>query len=63
MIDFLKSIKFINVLALTVILLCFAYFFTKGLDNGLIALSAAVVSYFFGASVGDKNKPNTPDKI
>lgn len=60
MFDFLKSVKFVNILAITVILLCFGYFFEKGLDNGLIAVSSMVVSYFFGSSLPDKNKPQDP---
>lgn len=55
MIDLLKNIKFIDVLALLVVLLCFAYFFVKGLDNGLIAVAASITSYYYGSS---KDKPN-----
>jgi DMSO reductase anchor subunit len=61
MIDFLKNIKFMDVLALIVVLLCFAYFFIKGFDNGLIAVVATVISYYFGSSITDKNKPSTPE--
>jgi len=61
MINLLKNVKFIDVLAMIVVLLCFAYFFVKGLDNGLIAVAAAVVSYYFGSSANtDKNKPSNP---
>lgn len=58
MIDLFKSIKFIDLLALLVVLLCFGYFFLKGLDNGLIAVAAAVVSYYFGSSAGKEKKPD-----
>ncbi|WP_428329056.1 hypothetical protein [Mucilaginibacter sp.] len=56
MIELLKNIKFIDLLALLVVVLCFAYFFIKGLDNGLIAVAAAVVSYYFGSSAGKDKK-------
>ena len=55
----MKDTKFINVLGLVVVLLCFVYFFVKGLDNGLIAIVAAVVSYFYGSSSGSQKKDDT----
>ena len=52
-----KESKFVDTLAMVVILLCFGYFYFKGLDNGLIALSAAIVSFYFGSSQKDKSTP------
>jgi hypothetical protein len=48
--DLLKYIQFKPVFALTVTGLCFAYFFVKGVDNGIMVLCTLAAKHYFDST-------------
>lgn len=54
--DIFKSVQFKNILAIIITLLCFAYFFLRGVDNGIMVLITLAVKHYFDSTSDTKKK-------
>lgn len=54
--DFVESIRFKPLFALVVTGLCFAFFFIKGVDNGIMVLATLAVKHYFDSTADVKVK-------
>lgn len=50
------NIPFKPVFAIIVTGLCFAFFFLKGVDNGIMVLATLAVKHYFDSTADTKNK-------
>lgn len=51
-----ENIQFKNILAIIVTFLCFAFFFLKGVDNGIMVLVTLAVKHYFDSTADTKKK-------
>jgi hypothetical protein len=58
-----KNLEFKPVFALVITLLCFAFFFVKGVDNGIMVLATLAVKHYFDSTDSSVKKTGTIDKL
>lgn len=57
------DLMFKPIFAIAITLLCFAYFFIKGVDNGIMVLTTLAVKHYFDSTASSVQKNDTIDKL
>ena len=59
----ITEVQFKYLLAVLVTILCFAFFFVRGVDNGIMVLATLAVKHYFDSTASSSKKNDTISEL